>query len=297
MTLPWPEGEMLLPPPVMEPTAPWRVGPAEWDFRAPLVVGVLNVTPDSFSDGGRYLDPEKALARALEIEQEGAHVLDLGGASSHPNAPAVSARDEWARVAPVLERLAGRLGIPVSIDTQSPEVAEAALAAGAHLINDVSGLVSPEMARVAARHDVPLVIMHNGWALPARRPGAAFLPALLEFLRERIALAESHGARRVILDPGYGFGKSLEENLTLVRSLNALRPLRRPVLICTSRKGSLGRLVSEPEPRERLGAALSTSLFAAFQGANLIRVHDVKPFRQALQAWMAVKAAPREGGE
>ena len=297
MSIPWPDGEMLLPPPRMEPAAPWRVGPAEWDFRAPMVMGVLNVTPDSFSDGGQYLDPERAVARALEIEREGAHVLDVGGASSHPHARPVSPHEELARVAPVLERLAGKLGIPVSIDTQRPEVAEGALALGAHLINDVSGLARPDMAQVAARRDVPLVIMHNGWALPPRAPGDALMPGLLAFLRERIALAESLGARRVILDPGYGFGKSLEENLTTVRSLNALRALRRPVLICTSRKGSLGRIVAEPEPGERLGAVLSTSLFAAFQGANLIRVHDVKPFRQALQAWMAVKAAPKEGAE
>jgi dihydropteroate synthase len=153
------------------------------------------------------------------------------------------------------------------------------------------------MARVAASHDVPLVITHNGWALPPRPPGQGLMAALLEFFRMRIAQVESLGVRRVIVDPGYGFGKTLEENLILIRSLNGLRPLRRPVLICTSRKGSLGRIVGEPEPRERLGATLATSLFSAFQGANLVRVHDVKPFRQALQAWVAVKSAPREGGE
>ena len=290
------EGMGLLPPPPLQPAAPWRVGPAAWDFRAPLVMGVLNVTPDSFSDGGEYLDPARALARARELEAEGAHLIDVGGASSHPAVPPVPPRTEIERVAPVLERLARVAAIPISIDTTAPEVAEEALRLGAHLINDVSGLVRPEMARVAARHGVPLVITHNGWALPARRPGAGLMAALLAFFRERIAQAESLGCNRVIVDPGYGFGKTLEENLTLIRSLNGLRPLLRPVLVCTSRKGSLGRIVAEPEPKERLGATLATSLFAAFQGANLIRVHDVKPFRQALQAWMAVKAAPREGG-
>ena len=278
----------LLPVPLLEPAAPWRVGPAAWDFRVPMVMGVLNVTPDSFSDGGEHLDPERALERAREIEREGAHLIDLGGASSHPSRPPVPPEEELARVAPVLERLAHEAAVPLSIDTTEPRVAEACLRLGAHLINDVSGLLRPEMAEVAARHDVPLVITHNGWALPPRRPGEGLMAALLAFFRDRIALAESLGVRRVIVDPGYGFGKTLEENLTLAR---------RPVLICTSRKGSLGRIVAEPEPKERLGATLATSLFAAFQGANLIRVHDVKPCRQALQAWMAVKAAPRDDGQ
>ncbi len=120
------------------------------------------------------------------------------------------------------------------------------------------------------------------------------MATLRRFFEERLALAESAGVERIVLDPGYGFGKSLEENLTLLRSLNGLRALKRPVLVCTSRKGSLGRITGEPDPRERLGATLATSLFAVFQGACMIRVHDVKPFRQALQAWQAIKSAPRE---
>ena len=284
----------LPPPPRLDPPAPWPVGPARWEFRTPLVMGVLNVTPDSFSDGGCYLEPARALERARQLEAEGADLIDVGGSSSHPRAEPVTAQTELERVAPVVERLARESAVPISIDTTQPAVAEECLRLGAHLINDVSGLTCLDMAQVAARHDVPLVVTHNGWALPGRPAGESLMAGLQRFFRERIAQLAELRVRRVIVDPGYGFGKTLEENLALLRSLNGLRSLQRPVLICTSRKGSLGRIVGEPDPRERLGATLSTSLFAAFQGAAMIRVHDVKPFRQALQAWQAVKAAPRE---
>jgi dihydropteroate synthase len=285
----------LLPVPELEPPAPWTVGPATWEFRQPLLMGVLNVTPDSFSDGGLYLRPEQAMARAQELEREGADILDVGGASSHPSAPPVDTDTELSRVAPLVEELSRRGPLPISIDTRNPEVAARCLDLGAHLVNDVSGLVRPDMARVAARFGVPLVVTHNGWALPARAAGQGLMESVVTFFRERLELCAESGVSRVILDPGYGFGKTLEENLTLLRSLNALRPLRRPVLICTSRKGSLGRIVGEPEPAQRLGATVASSLFAAFQGANLIRVHDVKSLRQALRMWSAIKGAEREG--
>ena len=153
----------LLPPPRLDPPAPWRVGPCTWDFRAPLVMGVLNVTPDSFSDGGCYLDPVRALERARQLEAEGAHLIDVGGSSSHPRAEPVTAETELERVAPVVERLARESAVPISIDTTQPAVAEECLRLGAHLINDVSGLTCFDMAQVAARHDVPLVVTHNGW--------------------------------------------------------------------------------------------------------------------------------------
>ena len=273
----------------LEPAPPWRVGPARWDFERPLVMGVLNATPDSFSDGGDHLAPEAALRRAHEMAAEGADVLDVGGASSHPHAAPVSPQAELERIAPVVERLAAELPLPISIDTQVPAVAEACLRLGAHLINDVSGLVAPDMARVAARHGVPLVITYNNFAVPKEASGLSFLSDMLAFFAERLDDAEAAGLRQVILDPGYGFGKSLEENLLVLQGLPLLRRFNRPVLVCTSRKGSLGRLVGEPVPRERLGASLASTLFAVTQGAYLVRVHDVKPVRQALQTWRAIE--------
>lgn len=287
---PWPAGpDTLLPPP------PWRVGPARWDFARPLVMGVLNATPDSFSDGGAFLDPERAVRHGHRMAAEGADVIDLGGASSHPRARPTPPEAELERIAPVVERLLAEVPLPVSIDTQVPAVAEACLRLGVHLINDVSGLVEPDMARVAARHDAPLVVTYNNYTVPKEASGLSFVSDMLAFFDERLEEAEAAGARRLILDPGYGFGKTLEENLTLLRSLPLLQRFERPVLVCTSRKGSLGRLTGEPEPRERLGATIASSLFAVTRGAHIVRVHDVKAFRQALATWRAFERTGEDG--
>lgn len=277
------------PPPPIVPEPPWQVGPARWDFRRPLIMGVLNATPDSFSDGGEYLELEAALARGRQLAAEGADLIDLGGASSHPLAKPVSAQEELDRIATVLERLLKELPVPLSIDTQKPEVAAHCLRAGAHLINDVSGLTNLAMARVAARHGVPLVVMFNTLTVP-KGVGADLLPSMERFFERRIAETEAAGVTRLILDPGYGFGKTLEENLAVLRGLGRLRRFRRPILACTSRKGSLGRITGEPNPKERLGATLATSLYAVCQGAHMIRVHDVKAFHQELRTWEALEA-------
>lgn len=275
------------------PAVPWRVGGRVWDFRRPLVMGVLNATPDSFSDGGEFMDPPLALARAAELMEEGADLIDLGGASSHPLAKPVSATEELRRVRPILERLVKDVPLPLSIDTQKPEVADACLKMGANLINDVSGLTGPEMARVAARHGVPLVVMYNNFAVP--RPPETPLPvAMAEFFTGRIALAQGEGATHLILDPGYGFGKTLAENMEVLRSLGGLRNLCRPILVCTSRKGSLGRITGEKDPKQRLGATLSASMYAAAQGAEMIRVHDVRAFQQALLTWRVIEDGPAQ---
>ena len=277
-------------PSALEPPPPWHVGQARWDFARPLILGVLNATPDSFSDGGEFLRPEDALRRARQMAQEGADLLDVGGASSHPAAGAVSAQTELDRIAPVVERLLAELPLPVSIDTQEPAVADACLALGAHLINDVSGGVSLDMARVAARHDVPLVVTYNNFAVPKEASGLSFLSDMLAFFDERIEEAQAVGVRHLILDPGYGFGKTLDENLIVLRSVPMLGRFNRPVLVCTSRKGSLGRLTGEAVPKERLGASLASSLYAVTQGAQMVRVHDVKAFHQALLTWRAIEA-------
>lgn len=277
----------------LRPAPPWQVGPGRWDFREPLVMGVLNATPDSFSDGGDYLELEAALRRAEVLAAEGADIIDLGGASSHPRARPVSAEEELQRILPIVERLAREAPLPLSIDTQQPTVAEACLKLGASLINDVSGLTDPAMARVAARHGVPLVIMFNNYTVPRRQPPQQLMEELGAFFESRIAAAAAEGAHHLILDPGYGFGKSLAENLTLLRELDALLPLRRPLLVCTSRKGSLGQITGEKRPKHRLGATLASTLYAVRQGAHMVRVHDVHATRQALRTWLAI-AQPEE---
>ena len=274
--------------------APWRVGGVRLDFSQPRILGILNVTPDSFSDGGDYLQPEVALARARQMLAEGADIIDLGGASSHPLARPVSAAQELTRLRPVLEALAGTPGLLISLDTQLPEVAAVCLKLGAHIVNDVSGMTDPAMARVAAEHDAPLVITYNNFNVPKEASGLSFVSDMLAFFDERIEEAEAIGVRRLILDPGYGFGKSLEENLILLRAIPMLHRFGRPVLICTSRKGSLGKLTGEAEPKERLGASLATTLYAVNQGAVLARMHDVKAFRQALTVWQTLEGLAGE---
>ena len=276
------------------PEPPWRVGQARWDFKEPLIMGVLNATPDSFSDGGEFLELEAALRRAEELAAESADIIDLGGASSHPLAKPVSVDEELSRILPIVERLVKESPLPLSIDTQQPRVAETCLALGAHLINDVSGLMSPDMARVAARHQVPLVIMYNNFALPRKAGAPPLMVAMRDFFAERAALAEREGVRQIILDPGYGFGKSLAENMALLRSLGQLLGLRRPLLVCTSRKGSLGRITGEKDPKQRLPGTLVSSLYAVNQGAHMIRVHDVKAIHQAMRTWRTIQLATEE---
>ncbi len=274
----------------LTPAPPWRVGPGLWDFRHPLLMGIINATPDSFSDGGETLHPHQALQRAREMARDGADLLDLGGASSHPKAPPVSPEEELGRIAPIVERILSEVPLPLSIDTQHSPVAEACLALGAHLINDVSGYVDPGMARAAASRGAPLVITYNNFAVPKEASGLSFLSDMLAFFDERIEEAQAAGVERIVIDPGYGFGKSLEENLILLRSLPLLQRFNRPILICTSRKGSLGRITGEAVPKERLGSSLASSLYAVTRGAHMVRVHDVKAFRQALLTWQALES-------
>lgn len=284
----------------LAPSVPWDMAPAMWDFSRPLILGVLNITPDSFSDGGDNMRPETALARAKEMAAEGADMIDLGGASSHPKAAQTSIQEELSRVLPILERLNQEVSLPFSIDSQHPEVAEACLAlkrkdtgvSGIRLINDVSGMTNPEMARMAARHDAVLVITYNNFTVPKEASGLSFVSDMLAFFDERIEEAQALGVQRMVLDPGYGFGKTLQENLTVLQALPLLQRFQRPIMACTSRKGSLGRLTGEANPRERLGASLASTLYAVTQGAHMVRVHDVKACHQALTTW---RAFAREG--
>jgi len=257
----------------------------------PLVMGVLNVTPDSFSDGGRFLDPAAAVAQAQRLAAEGADILDVGAESSRPygNAVAVPLDEERARLAPILPAVIA-LGIPVSIDTMKAAVAAWALDAGAMIVNDVWGLQrDPDMARVVAAHDAPVIVMHNR---DAADPSIDIVADVTAFFERSLAIAARAGIpfERIVLDPGIGFGKTPEQSLICIARLDAWRGFGLPLLVGASRKRFIHSIVPS-EPAERLGGSLAAHLLAVENGAAIIRVHDVAPTVQALAVAAAIRRA------
>jgi dihydropteroate synthase len=250
-----------------------------------LVMGVLNVTPDSFSDGGKFLDTGRAIEHALKMERDGADLLDIGGESTRPGSRGTSAAEELARILPVLEGLRGRLKIPLSIDTQKSEVAEAAIAAGTEMINDVSGLkTDPGVAEVAACHHVPLILMHMRGKPRSMQKGPFARDVLRDVTKglcRSIAIGRKAGVRKsqIILDPGIGFGKSFDQNYELLRKLPELAKLGFPLLAGTSRKGFLGATLARDgkpvPPEERIWGTAATVTACILGGAHIVRVHDV----------------------
>lgn len=268
----------------------------------PKVVGILNLTPDSFSDGGRYLAADRAVERALQLAGEGADLLDLGAESTRPGggvygagASEVPAAEELARLLPVLERLRPLTGVPISVDTRKAEVARAALAAGADLVNDVSALADPAMAKVIAAARCPVVLMHSRGDLASMQASISFVDLIGEVRRELAlardrAIAAGIAEEQIVLDPGIGFGKSAEQNLELVRRLGQFAALGRPLLVGASRKSFLGRLTGAGAG-ERLPESLAAAGWAALGGAALLRVHDVAATRRFLTVWAAAESA------
>jgi dihydropteroate synthase len=251
-----------------------------------LLMGVLNVTPDSFSDGGAYFDADAAVARALEIESAGADILDIGGESTRPGAAGISADEELRRILPVLEKLRGRLAIPVSIDTSKAEVAEAAAAAGAEIINDVTALrADPRIAEVARRRKLPLVLMHmrGDPRTMQREPFARdVMRDVTGALKKAVATALRAGVAKskIILDPGFGFGKSYEQNFKLLARLPELARLDYPLLVGTSRKSFLGRALGGAPEAGRIWGTAATVAASILEGAHIVRVHDVAEMAQ-----------------
>jgi dihydropteroate synthase len=250
-----------------------------------LVMGVLNVTPDSFSDGGKFLDPQRAVEHALAMERAGANLLDIGGESTRPGSTGTPADTELARILPVLEGLRDALKIPISIDTRKSQVAEAAISAGAQIINDASGLRSdPRIAEVAHRRGVPLILMHMRGAPQTmqKKPFARdVMKDVTRGLRASISKARKAGIAKsqIVVDPGIGFGKSFEQNYELLRKLREIAKLGYPLLVGTSRKGFLGATLarnSKSAPAEqRLWATAATLTASILGGAHIVRVHDV----------------------
>jgi dihydropteroate synthase len=257
-----------------------------------LVMGVLNVTPDSFSDGGRFLQPEEAIRRAEIMVEEGADLVDVGAESTRPQSEPVSQEEEWRRLEPVLKALVDRLKVPISVDTYKPEIAAKALDIGASMVNDVTGLRNEDMVKVVAKYDVPVVVMHmlgDPKTMQISPTYEEVVADILRFLRERMDRAVQKGVdeEKVIVDPGIGFGKTLEHNLEILRRLGEFRSLGRPILVGASRKSFIGKIL-DLDVGERLEGSLAAAVLAAARGAHILRVHDVSETVRALRVADAI---------
>jgi dihydropteroate synthase len=267
----------------------------------PLVMGVVNVTPDSFSDGGEFGDEDSAVAHGVELVRQGADLLDVGGESSRPGAQPVELGEELRRVVPVVRRLAGLVGVPLSVDTTKAEVARQALGAGAHVVNDITALAGdPEMAGVVRAYGAGLILMHMRGTPPTMQAYPRYGDVVGEvagYLEARLQAAGDLGIAglQVVLDPGIGFGKTAEHNLELLANLDRLGRLGRPVCLGVSRKGFLGKVLGRPL-EERLAGSLAAACYALARGtAHVIRVHDVAATRDAIMLVDALRKYERPG--
>ena len=259
------------------------------------VMGILNTTPDSFSDGGQFDIMDKAIRHAERMHVEGANIIDVGGESTRPGAQAVTEPEELDRVIPVIERLTRELDVPVSIDTSKPVVMTEAVKAGASLINDVCALQLDGAMQVAAKLDVPVCLMHMQGEPRTMQASPHYddvVQDVIQFLSERVAACESAGIARnnIMIDPGFGFGKTVEHNLDLLRNLGAIAELDLPILVGLSRKSFIGKLLDLPV-ENRVHASVALALIAVQNGAQLLRVHDVAETVQAVRTWEAVQNA------
>jgi dihydropteroate synthase len=267
-------------------------GHFQFDLSHPLVMGIVNVTPDSFSDGGLHLQRDAALAHAQQLIAEGADILDIGGESTRPGARPVSVQEELDRVLPIIEGLRGAL-VPISIDTCKLEVMQAAIATGAQMVNDINALQDAAAMNAVASSNVAVCLMHkqgNPQTMQAQPHYQNVVAEVSAFLHARIAAAEAAGIqrKRIVIDPGFGFGKTLAHNLALLRELKKLAELGVPVLAGLSRKSMLGALTGQ-DVAQRLPASVAAALIAVQHGANIVRVHDVRATVDALKVWRAVE--------
>lgn len=257
------------------------MGPEPW------IAGILNVTPDSFSDGGRFFEPGRAVDRALQMVEQGARIVDIGGESTRPGSKGVPEAEELARVIPVIKKLRSLTPALISIDTRKSEVARAALEEGADLVNDISGLRhDPRMAGVVAKACVPVILMHMKGTPETMQLNPQYANLLVEirdFFLERIKQVEQEGIAddRIIIDPGIGFGKNLQHNLTLLNQLDYFLDLEKPILVGPSRKSFIGQILEEPV-EQRLEGTLAAAVLGWLRGAAIIRVHDVLETKRAL---------------
>jgi len=246
------------------------------------IMGILNVTPDSFFDGGKYINFKKAVERGLQLAEEGADIIDIGGESTRPGAEPLSVDEELKRVIPVIENLSKKINIPISIDTYKAKVAEEAINAGATIINDISGLrFDPQMPYIASKYDTPVVIMHIKGTpknMQINPVYDALIPEITEYLRNSIVIAKNAGVKEnnIIIDPGIGFGKKPEHNLLIIKNLKEFANLGKPILIGVSRKSFIGKILDDAPAEQRLEGTMAAVAVSVINGANIVRVHDVK---------------------
>ena len=257
----------------------WPTGKLDFSGGA-IVMGILNVTPDSFSDGGHYLDVKKAIAHGVEMAKQGAAIIDIGPESSRPGSAPVSVGDQIKRAVPVIKELSGQVNIPISIDTRIPEVAEAAVEAGASIINDITAFEEDTMTELAVRSQTPVILMHMQGTPQTMQADPQYddvVMEVVEFLMERAKTAEAAGIapERIFLDPGIGFGKTTEHNLQLLRELEVICDQGYRVLIGASRKRFIGQITGKDIPADRIFGTAATTAIAVANGASIIRVHDV----------------------
>lgn len=282
-------------------------GAAEWVLRqdrislaAPLLVGILNVTPDSFSDGGLHLDPDAALRRARQMVDEGAGMIDVGGESTRPGSVTVPASEEKARVIPIIRLLKSELAVPVSVDTRKAEVARAALEAGADVVNDVAGLADEEMAEVVAGAGAGVVLMHMRGTPATMQQNPYYVDVAAEVRDELASVLEKAltagvAPERIVLDPGIGFAKNQEHNLRLLAQLGVVQALGRPLMLGVSRKAFIGALLGGREPARRAAGTAAACVMGLLAGVRIFRVHDVEVVRDALAVAGAIRAAAPVG--
>jgi dihydropteroate synthase len=265
-----------------------------------LIMGVLNITPDSFSDGGLFFEPHKAIEHGLRMAEAGADLIDVGGESSRPGSDPVPLDEELNRVIPIIEELASRLQIPISVDTYKSQVAERAIEAGAQMINDISGLrFDPQMPAVAVRYDTPLILMHIKGTPKTMQQDPLYeslMGEIIDYLREGMAKAEQEGVdpHQVIIDPGIGFGKRVQDNLLIINRLSELNTLDRPLLIGTSRKSFIGAVLDAEVNQRGIGTLASVAV-SILKGAHIVRVHDVAPIKQTVDMVDAIINAEEWG--
>jgi dihydropteroate synthase len=260
-------------------------------FEKTVLMGILNITPDSFSDGGRFTDVDSAVAHAKQMIADGAQIIDIGGESSRPGSAPLSEQEELERVLPVVRRLLDEVSVPLSIDTYKPTIAERCLQQGVHLLNDITGLTNPALVKVAARYNVPVVVMHMKGTPKTMQQNPIYQDVIGElktFFKQQLTIAHDAGIKQVVIDPGIGFGKTAQHNLEILKHLESFKSLRCPVLVGPSRKSFIGMITGKPV-NERLEGTIAAVCVAVMNGANIIRIHDVKECKQAVQILDAIR--------
>jgi dihydropteroate synthase len=264
----------------------WVIKDTILDFSKPLLMGIVNITPDSFSDGNLYLTKEAAIEHCKTLIAEGADILDLGAESSRPGSDSVNKAEELNRMLPVVQALVAdpSITIPISIDTYKPEVADACLKAGAHMINDITGLQNPQMQDIVAKHQCPIIMMHMQGSPKTMQANPQYndvVDDIMSFFQNQIKICEQKGIKQIILDPGIGFGKTVEHNLQILKRLKELHILKKPILIGTSRKSFINKTIGG-ESQDRLEGTIATNVIAAMHNCAIFRVHDVKQCKRAI---------------